>query len=201
MIARRFVLASAALIAVAAPASAYPEFQKFSQQNSGRTTNCAMCHTHPDGPDGAAHGQIGSLKPDELARLNRARAAFEPGQEVDSPILNAFGDRIVGHVGKTRLLQLRSQPGDLAAALDPASDLDGDGVADASEYAGGTHPLKRTSGDPWRLFATNFVRYRFHILMLTIATALGVFGLANLLRGSHAATVEADGADRAPREA
>ena len=42
------------VLALAAPASAYPEFQKFTQQNSGRTTNCAMCHTHPDGPDGAA---------------------------------------------------------------------------------------------------------------------------------------------------
>ena len=44
------------------------------------------------------HGQIGSLTAAEMAELNRARTAFEPGQKVQSPILNAFGNRVMGAV-------------------------------------------------------------------------------------------------------
>lgn len=168
-------------------ASAYPEFQKFSQTNSGRVTNCAMCHVHPDGPEGAGHGQIGSLKPDELSRLGRARAAFEPGADVDSPILNGFGNTIVRTIGKSKVLEFRSRPGDLSTALDPASDLDGDGISDAREYAEGTHPLQAGSGNPWSLFVTNLRRSGFHIGAILVASILTIYGLANLLRGWHVA--------------
>lgn len=177
-----------ALAAWATPVHAYPEFQKYSQTTSGRVTNCAMCHTHPDGPDGAGAGQIGGLSTDDLARLAMARAAFEPGQTIDSPILNDFGDHIISTIGKSKFLELRSHPADLAPALGQQSDLDGDGVPDATEYLDGTHPLKRTSGDPWMLFVANFSRFRFHLAMIVLATALTIFGLANILRGAHAAT-------------
>ena len=183
----RLALAALALPVSAGAAHAYPEFQKFVQASSGRAVNCAMCHTSPDGPDGAGFGQIGSLTPDELGRLNRARAAFEPGQEVESPILNRFGNHVVRTIGKTRFLEMRSRPAELAAALGAASDLDGDGIPDSREYLDGTHPLKRTDGNPWLLFVNNLVRYRFHVVMIVIATALTIYGLANLLRGTHAA--------------
>lgn len=186
----RIALAGATVPLLAGTAAAYPEFQQFVQQRSGRAVNCAMCHTSSDGPDGAAFGQIGSLTPAEIGRLNQARAAFEPGQDVDSPILNGFGNHIVRTVGKTRLLDLRNRPEDLAAALGSASDLDGDGIADAREYLEGTHPLKKTDGSPWLLFVNNLARYRFHVVMIVIATALTIYGLASLLRATHAAGVD-----------
>lgn len=174
-------------LAAAPAALAYPEFQKFSQTNSGRVTNCAMCHVHPDGPDGAGHGQIGSLDAAGLERLGRARAAFEPGQDVDSPILNGFGNTVIRSVGKSKVLEFRSRPADLAAALDPASDLDADGIPDAREFLEGTHPLQSGSGDPWSLFVTNLRRSGFHVGAILLASVLTMFGLANLLRGWHAA--------------
>lgn len=173
-------------------AKAYPEFQKYTQANSGRVTNCAMCHVNSDGPEGAGHGQIGSLKADGLERLGRARAAFEPGADVDSPILNGFGNTIVRTIGKSKVLELRSRPGDLAALLDQASDLDSDGIPDAREYAEGTHPLQAGSGDPWSLFVTNFRRSGFHVGAIFVASLLTMYGLANLLRGWHAVAAATD---------
>lgn len=186
-IAVRLAIAALASPLMAGTAGAYPELQKFVAERSGRTVNCAMCHTSSDGPDGAAFGQIGSLTPEEIGRLNRARAAFEPGQGVDSPILNGFGDHIVDTVGKTRLLELRNRPEELAAALGGESDLDGDGISDSREYLEGTHPLRKTDGNPWLLFANNFRRYGFHVLMIVLATALTIYGLASLLKAMHAA--------------
>ena len=192
----RLALAVTAAPFLAGTAAAYPEFQQFVQKRSGRAVNCAMCHTSPDGPDGAAFGQIGSLTPDEIGRLHHARAAFEPGQEVDSPILNEFGNHIVTTVGKTRLLDLKNRPEELAAALGSGSDLDGDGIDDAREYLAGTHPLKKTDGDPWLLFVNNLARYRFHVVMIVIATALTIYGLASLLQATHAAARAASISDK-----
>ena len=174
-------------MACAPAALAYPEFQQFVQRTSGRNVNCAMCHVNPDGPEGLKPGQIGSLTPDEMDRLNRARAAFEPGQPVESPILNAFGNHIVETVGKNRFLQLRLDPGGLAEALGHDSDLDNDGISDAVEYLEGPHPLDTHHGNPWRLFKTNVRRYAFHLVMMILATAAGVYGVNNLLHGFEAA--------------
>jgi len=172
-----------AWVLAAAPAFAYAEFQTFVQQHSGRTVNCAMCHTHPDGPEGLKPGQIGALTTEEMNALNQARAAFEPGQEVNNPILNDFGDLIMEQLGKQRVLQLRQEPHLLAEELDPKSDLDGDGIPDAEEYLAGTHPLNPESGDPSRLFWINLRRNFFHVVMLLIATVAGVYGLNHLVRG------------------
>lgn len=165
-----------------AAAGAYAEFQVFVQETSGRYVNCAMCHTHPDGPDGLKPGQIGRLDAEELQKLNRARAAFEPGQKVDSPILNEFGEHIMEKLGKTQFIALRRDPGKLAEALGRDSDLDGDGIPDADEYLAGTHPLDSRHGDPWKLLVHNFRGQIFHIVMILLATILGLFGLNNLLR-------------------
>ena len=114
----RVVLLGAALLLASAPAVAYPEFEVFIEARSGRWVNCAFCHTNPDGPEGVKPGQIRSLSPAELERLNRARRAFEPGSDVDSPILNDFGDRMLHELGKRRILQLRVEdPGGLAELL------------------------------------------------------------------------------------
>lgn len=164
-------------------AYAYPEFQGYVQQNSGRNVNCALCHAHPDGPDGLKAGQIGSLSPEEMNALNKARSAFEPGQEVESPILNPFGNRIIHELGKTRFLQLRQTPAELATVLDTTVDTDGDGIPDTEEYLAGTHPVDPYHGDPWTLFKINVRQYFFHILMIFVATVLGVYGLGNLLFG------------------
>src|SRR6185295_19085436 len=98
-----------------------------------------------------------------------------------------FVNHVIGTIGKTRFLELRNRPEELAAALGATSDLDGDGIPDSREYLEGTHPLKKTDGNPWLLFVNNLNRYRFHVFMIVIATALTIYGLANLLRGSHAA--------------
>lgn len=163
-------------------AYAYPEFEAWVEQSSGRYVNCAMCHTHPDGPEGVKPGQIRSLTQQELERLNRARAAFEPDQEVDSPVLNDFGDHIMEELGKRRFLEIRTtDPGELAEALGYASDLDGDGIPDATEYREGTHPLDARHGAPLRLLAHNLAAHWLDILMIALATVFGLYGLNHLL--------------------
>jgi hypothetical protein len=53
----------ALLLASAQPALAYPEFEVWIEKNSGRYVDCAMCHSHPEGPEGVKAGQIRSLSP------------------------------------------------------------------------------------------------------------------------------------------
>ena len=172
------------------PAWAYPEFQTYIQENSGRNVNCALCHAHGDGPDGLKPGQIGSLSPDEIAALGKARAAFEPGQEVDSPILNEFGNHIVKALGKQRILQLRQDPAALADELGYEHDIDHDGISDADEYLAGTHPVNHEHGEPWTLFVINIKKNLFHLIMVAAATILGLYGLTNLLHGFDQAMQE-----------
>lgn len=166
----------------AAPAQGYPEFQEHAKRQSGRGVNCALCHAHAEGPDGTKPGQIGRFGPEELQRLNAARAAFQPSAGVDSPILNPFGDHIIQTIGKERFLALRRDPASLAEALGTASDLDDDGIPDAQEYLDGTHPLDAHSGSPWKLFTTNLGRGWWHVLLLLAAVASGMYGVSHLLR-------------------
>jgi hypothetical protein len=173
---------AAGWVAFALSSHAHPEFQIFVQQNSSRNVDCAMCHAHPDGPDGLKPGQIGSLSHEEIAQLQDARAAFDPGHVVDNPLLNAFGNSLVEQLGKRKLLELRQHPEQLPDAIGYTSDIDGDGIPDAEEYLAGTHPVDPQHGDPWRLFVINMRRNAFHIVMLVLATAAGLFGLNNLLR-------------------
>lgn len=182
----RIALPAAALLLTAtlaaAPAAAYPEFETFVEMHSGRSIDCTLCHTHPDGPEGVRPGQIRALTPEELETLNRARAAFDPGSGVDSPILNDFGDHILDEVGKRRFLELRtSQPELLAEELGFDHDLDGDGISDAREYLDGTHPLDSHHGDPWLLFLRNLRKYAVHLVLILVATVLGLYGLNHLL--------------------
>jgi len=162
---------------------AHPEFQKFIQENSGSNVNCAMCHVHPDGPEGAARGQIGSLSEEEMNQLLLARGAFEPGRKINSPILNDFGNYMLQKLGKQAILEYRANPVQIAIALTDLSDLDGDGIPDAQEYLSGTHPLMKTHGSPILLFWNNVFLYRFHLIMMLLAAAFGIWGLNNLLRG------------------
>ncbi|TNF37554.1 MAG: hypothetical protein EP329_02885 [Deltaproteobacteria bacterium] len=170
-----------ALLPLAGPAHAHPEFEKAIEARSGRTIDCAFCHAHPDGPEGVHAGQIGALSPADMQALNRARTAFEPGTEVDSPILNDFGDHLVTALGKKRLVALRQAPLKMVDELGD-SDLDGDGISDAQEMLDGTHPLMRHHGAPWSLFVVNLQRSWFEIVMLIIATFFGVYGISHLLR-------------------
>ena len=161
----------------------YPEFQQYVQKTSGRTVNCAMCHSHPDGPEGLKPGQIGSLTKEELDLLGRARAAFEPGQNVDNPLLNAFGNSIIKKLGKTKFLQIRLHPEELPAALGTESDLDSDGVPDGAEFVAGTDALDEGSGPPAKLFVHNLRENAFNLIMMILATALGIYGLNAVLHG------------------
>ncbi len=172
-----------AVLAPGARAAAHNEFQTFVRKNSGRPVDCALCHAHSNGPEGTGAGQVGSLNPEELERLGRARAAFDPGTLVDSPILNSFGDSLVQRLGKKRILELRSAPAELAVEISQTSDLDLDGIPDSSEYLAGTHPLIASDGNPWSLFLHNLRRRAFQLSMITVATGLGLFGFINLLHG------------------
>lgn len=172
-----------AVFAYSLTALAYPEFQRFSQEHGGQPINCAMCHASGDGPEGAGRGQIGSLTPEELNRLNAARGAFSAGVPVQSPILNTFGNNIIFQIGKTKFLELRAHPEQLAEVYGFESDLDGDGIPDAQEYLDGTHPLNKVHGNPWKLFLHNLSVFKLHVVMLALATLAGLWGLSHLLYG------------------
>lgn len=163
-------------------ADSYPQFQEFSEKNSGRSVNCAMCHTSGDGPTGEGPGQIGSLKAEEIARLNSARAALEPGSQVESPILNDFGNLIIKSLGKRKVLALRDEPAQLSIALGNRSDLDKDGICDGQEYFDGTDPLNAEHGDPLKLFRINLSKYKLHICLALLAVASISFGIVRLLK-------------------
>ena len=177
-----------AALAIAGTAHAYPEFQKYVSLKSGRTVNCAMCHMHSDGPEGAAPGQIGHLTPPEQAELGRARAAFEPHANIKNPILNAFGNHIINSIGKKQFLELRVTPAELANKLPKDSDLDGDGITDVDEYLSGTHPLIKSDGRPWLLFKANLAANLGQIVLMLAASVLGLWGLHHLLHGFDIAT-------------
>jgi hypothetical protein len=167
---------------------AYVEYQTFIVTNSGRPVNCSMCHTHHDGPEGTAPGQIGRLSAVELEQLGRARGAFLPGTDIENPILNEFGNHIVRAIGRTKVLELRLNPAALADVLPQDHDLDGDGIPDVREYLEGTHPVNPRDGNPWLLFRNNFRRHLPSILLTLVATALGLYGLGYLLHGFAIAT-------------
>lgn len=175
-------------LAVLGTAQAYPEFQQHIVKSSGRAINCAMCHTHSDGPEGTAPGQIGKLTSAEQAELGRARAAFAPGGNVKSPILNAFGNHLINTLGKKQVLELRITPAELANKLPEDSDLDHDGISDAAELRSGTHPLIKSDGLPSLLFKANLAANLGQILLMLTATVLGLWGLHHLLHGFATAT-------------
>ena len=195
-----FAALGVAFFAFAPAARAYPEFQAQIAKGAGRPVNCALCHANPDGPDGTSYGQIGRLNPEEMERLNRARKAIEPGVEVKSPILNEFGNELVRSLGMRRLLELKLNPAALPDAIDPKSDMDRDGIPDAEELRDATHPLKKEDGRPWRLFTHNVRKNLWTIFLAAVATAAGLYGLAQLLQGfaraARAAHGEEDSSDR-----
>jgi len=182
----RIAVATVAFVTLSSAAWSYPEFQTFIEAQSGRNVNCAMCHAHADGPEGLKPGQIGSLTPLQMEALGKARAAFAPGEAVDSPILNEFGNHIIQVLGKQQFLQIRQEPAKLAEALGTESDLDGDGLPDVREYLEGTLPTDPNHGDPWALFFINLKRSWFHVVMVGLATVAGLWGLQNLLHGFEA---------------
>ena len=175
-----FMLVVVVSITHSLPVYAHPEFQTFTSKYSGRTVDCGFCHIHPEGPEGTKPGQIGSLDAEQMARLGHARAAFEPHANAENPLLNTFGNHMLNTIGKQQILFLRQQPDKLPQMLGYISDLDGDGISDADEYLSGTHPLNPHHGDPWQLFVHNFKTHKFDILMIAIATGLGLFGLNHL---------------------
>lgn len=177
-------------LAAVGKVAAYPEFQQHINRTSGRSVNCALCHTHSDGPEGTAPGQIGKLSQAELSELGRARAAFTPGAKPNSPILNAFGNHIIDSIGKTKLLEVRLHPADLPGLLPQDSDLDHDGIPNTVELATGTHPLLKTDGLPWLLFTVNLTANWGQIVLMLGATVFGLMGLKHLLTGFAIATHE-----------
>lgn len=160
---------------------AYPEFQKFSQTHSGRTVNCGMCHASPEGPDGLSFGQVGSLDSVQMELLKDARRAQQPGMDVNNPVLNPFGNKLVRVMGVRLLVDAKKDPAMLHFYLKDAGDMDGDGVTDAQEFLDGTNPNNRYHGDPLALFLTNVQHHLFEIVMIFMATGAGMFGLSNLL--------------------
>lgn len=182
------------------PAHAYPEFQVWIAKQTPRHVNCAMCHAHGDGPDGMKPGQIGSLDPAQLTALNEARQAFKPGQSVSSPVLNAFGNRIIERLGRTEFIALRTRPIDFPKTYGLESDIDGDGIADAQEYLDGTLPTNAHHGAPWALLRHNAQLNWWHIALMILATGFGLYGINNLLAwfALIAGDVEQASEDQAP---
>lgn len=178
---KNFIFILLFLSAYPTAALAHPEFQRYSKEISGRPINCSMCHLHPDGPEGLKPGQIGSLSADELNTLGLARQAFQPGSTIKNPILNEFGNRMLNELGKEKILALKQNPALLAQAMTAPGDLDGDGIDDVEEFLDGTNPLNSLDGHPWKLFNNNLRTNIFHIIMMILATAFGMFGLHNLL--------------------
>ncbi len=177
------LLLQAILMLSRAPCQAYPPYQEYSEKNSGKTVSCAMCHTSESGPRGEGPGQIGSLNADELKQLQNARGALAPGQKIENPILNAFGNKIIESLGKKAVVEMQKRPQDLATALGDKSDLDDDGIVDGQEYLDGTDPTNRFHGDPWKLFLVNLDRYKFHVIMAAIAIFALDYGIAQILKG------------------
>ena len=147
-----------------------------------------MCHINPAGPVGTEFGQIGRLDAQGLIRLNQARAALAPGQIVDSPVLNAFGNRIEQALGMRKVLALRQNPAGLAPALGFVSDLDKDGIPDAQEYLDGTNPLDPESGRPTLLLVHNLARNGLALLLTTLILGVLLFGLLKLRAGVSGGT-------------
>jgi|JI8StandDraft_1071087.scaffolds.fasta_scaffold25823_3 hypothetical protein len=176
------ILTLYAEITVTPKVEAYPEYQQFIEQHSHKTVNCAMCHVNDNGPVGNEHGQIGALDKDQLVRLNKARAALLPGQVVDSPILNQFGNEIIKALGKKEFLACKTDPSKLAQLLGDTSDLDEDGIPDSKEYLDGTDPLNKFHGDPVKLFMINLNRNKIHVILAIVAVLSINFGLIHLIK-------------------
>ena len=163
-------------------ANAYPQYQQFVEKHSARATNCSMCHVNDNGPIGDGIGQEGSLNKDEQAQLDIARKAMLPGQKVNSPILNKFGNHIIETVGRAKFLQMIANPAQLAPALGDKSDLDSDGIPDSVEFLEGTDPLSKFNGDPWRLFCINLKKNWLDELLTVLAAIAVSYGISHFLR-------------------
>ena len=171
------------------PALAYPEFYEYSRKASGRSINCALCHTNGNGPEGNEPGQIGSLDKSELERLMRARAAFQPQQKINNPILNEFGNKIIYIIGKKRFLELKTHPEDLAKEIGNKLDLDKDGIPDSEEYLDGTLAISKEDGHPLKLFIANIRKNLHHIILAFLSISLLFYGFVQWLKGAHGQAV------------
>ncbi len=179
----------------------YQEFQIWVDQQTTRNVNCALCHAHGDGPDGVKPGQIGSLDAEGLRSLEAARQAFEPGAEVESPILNAFGNKIIERLGRTGFINLRTRPEAFPEAYGLETDLDSDGIPDAQEYLDGTLATNPHHGAPLRLLLHNLRVNLGTLLLIGLATLLGLFGINNLLAWFALATADQQPSDAEHDEA
>lgn len=164
-------------------AQAYPEFQEFSEKHSGKTTDCAMCHVNSGGPIGLGPGQVGGLTPEQFKKLSQARGAMDPGVDVNSPILNHFGNLIIKSLGRKKVIELRKKPAELAVLLGPKSDLDEDGIPDGQEFQDGTDPLNKSHGSPDKLFFINLQKYQGQIFLAALSILLLSYGFMNVIRG------------------
>ncbi|MDX1583660.1 MAG: hypothetical protein R3338_08675, partial [Thermoanaerobaculia bacterium] len=69
---------------LAGTAGAYPEFEVWVENTSGRYIDCAMCHTHPDGPEGRKRLTQDEIR--ELVKYMRRAAANVLVEALDHPL-------------------------------------------------------------------------------------------------------------------
>lgn len=173
----------AVILSGPAEVQAYPQFQEFVEKRSKQPVNCAMCHANGNGPDGQKPGQTGGLNEEETKRLEQARTAFEKGVEVESPILNQFGNEIVRSLGRKKVIALIREPEKLYDELPPGSDIDGDGVPDRDEYLDGTDPTNKFHASPLKLLFINLNQFKMHVALAALAIFSINLGLGHLIKG------------------
>ena len=164
-------------------ALSFYEFQNFIEKKSKKQTNCAYCHSHPNGPEGNESGQLGSLTPEEkeLTAYNQ----YLKGEKLqsDSPILNDFGNYLVKKLTYENILKAQENPNILVKRL-KKSDFDKDGITDSEELLEGTLPNDKLDGNPLKLFASNFRKNCIEIcfqIIVSIALILSMIKLKSLL--------------------
>lgn len=154
-------------------AIAFPQYADWISEKSGKPIDCAYCHVNAEGPQGGGPGQIGSLSDVQLAKLRTP----------ESPILNAFGQSLIKHLGYEGVAQGLTDPAGVAQKM-KAFDMDGDGISDGDEMLYGTLPSDSLSAPPQLVWQKRLEKHMPFVLLVGgcgVAGAIALFMLSKKL--------------------